>query len=125
MKLKITFGQSVFADHFSGHPAWDAVVTFRKANDGFGIKDNKVTPLSNNNGGINGGISNGAPITIGVAIKPTPSISKEQNTIDLVSRKNTKIKIAGRHDSCIAIRAVPCIESAIAIAITDEIIGEL
>ena len=92
-------------------------------NDGLYYKDGKVEFLSNNSGGINGGISNGAPVTIGVAMRPTPSIMKEQRTVDLVNKKDVKIKIGGRHDACILPRAVPCIESAVAIALTD-IIGE-
>ena len=88
-------------------------------------KNGNVSFKTNNNGGINGGISNGEPITLRVAIKPTPSISKEQNTVDLVNKENVKIIIKGRHDSCIVPRAVPCIESAVAIAIYDEILGDL
>ncbi len=95
------------------------------ANDELYYSDNKVCFKTNNSGGINGGISNGEPITLRVAIKPTPSISKEQNTVDLVSRENVKISIKGRHDSCIVPRAVPCIESAVAIALADELLGEL
>ena len=64
-------------------------------------------------------------MTIWVAIKQTPSISKEQDTVDLINKTNCKIVIGGRHDACIVPRAIPCIESAIAIAIVDEIIGEL
>ncbi|MBQ9513830.1 MAG: chorismate synthase [Clostridia bacterium] len=92
------------------------------ANDQMEYKDGKVEFLSNNSGGINGGITNGAPITIGVAIRPTPSIKKEQKTVDLIKKENTTIKIEGRHDSCIVKRAVPVIESVVAIAITDEIL---
>lgn len=88
-------------------------------------KNGDIKLKSNNNGGINGGISNGFNVTLRSYIKPTPSITKEQNTVDLVSGENVKIKIAGRHDSCVAVRAVPCIESAVAIAIVDEIIGVL
>ncbi len=91
-------------------------------NDGLCFENGEVKLLSNNNGGINGGISNGFDITMRVAMKPTPSISIPQDTVDLVDGKNAKISIKGRHDSCLAVRAVPCIESAVAIAILDEII---
>ena len=82
----------------------------------------KVDFYTNNAGGINGGISNGNDITLSVAVRPTPSISKEQNTVDLINKENTKISIKGRHDACIVLRAVPCVESAIALAILDEIL---
>lgn len=95
------------------------------ANDGLCYENGKVKLLSNNAGGINGGISNGANITMRVAIRPTPSIQKEQQTVDLVKGENVKIKIIGRHDACIVPRAVPCIESAVMIALLDELIGEL
>lgn len=92
------------------------------ANDELKYENEKIKFISNNNGGINGGISNGEPITIGVAIKPTPSIAKEQNSVDLIKKENTKIKITGRHDACIVLRALPCVESAVAIAVLDEIL---
>lgn len=92
-------------------------------NDELYYDNGEVKLKTNNNGGINGGISNGFNLTMRVAFKPTPSISKEQNTIDLESKENVKIQIKGRHDSCVAVRGVPCIESAVAIAILDEIIG--
>ncbi|MBQ3235226.1 MAG: chorismate synthase [Clostridia bacterium] len=91
------------------------------ANDELYYDGDIVKLRSNNNGGINGGISNGFNLTMRVAFKPTPSISIEQNTIDLISKENVKIKIKGRHDSCVAVRGVPCIESAVAIALVDEI----
>ena len=94
------------------------------SNDALIYNGEEVEFLSNNMGGINGGISNGEQITMAVAFKPTPSIYKEQQTVDLVNKTNTKIKIEGRHDSCIAVRAVPCVESAVALAILDEILGE-
>ena len=94
-----------------------------KANDGFFIDDSgAIKTLTNNNGGINGGMANGMPITFRVAIKPTPSISIEQNTVDLTEKKNVKLKIAGRHDSCITPRAVPVIEAVSAIAIYDRLL---
>ena len=93
-----------------------------KVNDGLRFVDGEVRTITNNSGGINGGISNGEQITLRVAIKPTPSISVEQDTVDLVNNKNVKIVVNGRHDSCIVVRAVPCIESAVAIALYDELI---
>lgn len=92
------------------------------ANDGYRYEGGKVELLKNSSGGINGGISNGANITLSVAIRPTPSIAKEQDTVDLINKVNTKISIKGRHDACIVPRAVPCIESAVALAILDEIL---
>ncbi len=95
-----------------------------EANDPLAYVNGEVEILTNNAGGINGGISNGNPITLRVAIRPTPSISKPQKTVDLVNKENVEIEIQGRHDACIVPRAVPCIESAVAIALVDEILGE-
>ncbi len=91
------------------------------ANDAFYYDNGIVKTKTNNNGGINGGIANGMPITFRVVIKPTPSIAKEQDTINLVTKENVKIKIEGRHDSCITPRAVPVIEAISAIAIFDSL----
>ena len=88
-------------------------------NDPFYYEGDKVKTKTNNNGGINGGLANGMPITFRVVIKPTPSIGKEQDTVDLINKQNTKIKIEGRHDACIVPRAVPVIEAISAIAIYD------
>ncbi len=90
-----------------------------EVNDEFFYENGIVVTKTNNNGGINGGISNGMPITIRVSLKPTPSISKVQNTIDLITKENTQITIKGRHDACIVPRAVAPIESAVALAILD------
>lgn len=92
------------------------------ANDCYRYDNGTVTTVKNSSGGINGGISNGQNITLSVAIRPTPSIAKEQDTVDLINKVNTKIQIKGRHDACIVPRAVPCIESAVALAILDEIL---
>ena len=89
------------------------------ANDAFYYEKDVVKTKTNHNGGINGGLSNGMPITFRVAIKPTPSISQEQDTVDMVAKKNVKLKIEGRHDACITPRAVPVIEAITAIAIYD------
>ena len=94
-----------------------------QANDAFYYDKEVVKTKTNNNGGINGGLSNGMPITFRVAIKPTPSIMLEQDTVDLINKVDTKIKIGGRHDACIVPRAVPVIEAITAIAIYD-ILGE-
>lgn len=91
------------------------------ANDPFYYDGDKVKTKTNNNGGINGGMANGMPITFRVAVKPTPSIAKEQDTVDLNKRTNVKLCVSGRHDACIVPRAVPVIEAITAIAIYDLI----
>lgn len=78
-----------------------------------------VKTYTNNNGGILGGISNGMPIVYRVAIKPTASIGKKQRTINLSEKANTELEIKGRHDACIAVRAIPVIESACALALCE------
>lgn len=90
-----------------------------EANDPYYMQDGEVLTASNNNGGILGGISTGMPVIFSVAVKPTPSISKEQQTVDLQRNKNETLEIIGRHDPCIVPRAVPCVEAAAAIAILD------
>ena len=89
-----------------------------EANDAFVYLDG-IKTTTNNNGGINGGISNGMPIIMKTCLKPTPSISKEQNTVDLLKNKNTTIKVKGRHDPCIVHRARVVVDSMVAIGILD------
>lgn len=89
-----------------------------EANDEMIMEDGIVRTTRNNNGGIVGGISNGMPIVLEVAIKPTPSIGKIQNTIDLEGNA-VKLEIEGRHDPCIVPRAVPVVEAVCAMTILD------
>lgn len=88
-------------------------------NDQMVMKDNKVQFLSNNSGGISGGISNGNDIIISVGFRPTSTIFKEQNTITK-NQENIKYTNTGRHDPCVAIRATIVVESMIAITILDH-----
>lgn len=89
-----------------------------QANDQYAYDENKnIVTLSNNNGGITGGITNGMPVLFRVAVKPTPSISKPQKTVDLTTKTNTTLEIRGRHDPCIVPRATVVIESALATAL--------
>lgn len=93
------------------------------ANDSYRYVDGKIVTDTNNNGGLLGGITNGAPIIFKTAIKPTPSISMEQDTVDLEKEENTTLKIKGRHDTCIVPRAVPVIEAAASLVILDMLQG--
>lgn len=81
--------------------------------------DGTVETKTNNHGGSLGGISSGMPLVFRAAFKPTPSISREQDTISISKRKNDKLAVVGRHDPCIVPRAVPCVEAAAAVAILD------
>lgn len=92
-----------------------------KSNDEYYLDEKKIKTKTNNNGGISGGITNGMPIIFRVAIKPTPSIYKEQSTVDIRTMEETTLKIEGRHDPCIVQRALPVIEGVSAIGILDLI----
>lgn len=91
-------------------------------NDEFYKDDDKIKTRTNNSGGILGGISNGMPIIARMAVKPTPSISKIQKTVDLEKNENTEIEIKGRHDPCICPRVTTVAESSVAIIIVDHMI---
>lgn len=92
-----------------------------EVNDGYEIKDDKVSLISNNNGGVLGGITSGAPLALSVAVKPTPSISSPQKSVNLETMKNEILEIKGRHDPCIVPRAVPVVEAAVAFGLLDII----
>ena len=92
-------------------------------NDSFVIQDGQVRTINNRAGGILGGITNGMPLIFQVAIKPTPSISKLQQSISLSKMEQTDLEIKGRHDPCIVPRAVPVVEAAAAIAIYDALLN--
>ena len=81
--------------------------------------DGKVRTETNNNGGVLGGITSGMPILFRTVIKPTPSISRQQNTLNLASGQVEPLVIKGRHDPCIVTRAAPVIEAAAAVVLTD------
>ncbi len=85
-------------------------------------EEGNVKTKTNNSGGILGGMSNGMPIISRIAVKPTPSISKVQNTIDLAKKENTSIEIKGRHDPCICPRVTAVAESVTAIVLADHMI---
>ena len=88
-------------------------------NDEYYYDNGTVKTATNNNGGINGGISNGMPVVFNCAVKPTPSISKEQNTIDFVNGENTVLATKGRHDPCIVHRARVVVDSITALVVCD------
>ena len=93
-----------------------------EANDAFCYENGKVITRTNNNGGINGGITNGMPILFNTAIKPTPSIFKKQQTVNLAEKQNAEIELAGRHDPAIIHRARAVVDAVAALTIADFLI---
>ena len=88
-------------------------------NDTFTVENGKIVTETNHCGGILGGITNGMPIVFRAAFKPTPSIAREQQSVNLQTMTPEKMAVTGRHDPCIVPRAVPCVEAAAAIAVYD------
>ncbi len=91
-------------------------------NDAFSVKDGKIVTLTNNHGGILGGVTSGMPIVFRVAVKPTASISIPQTSVNLKTLKTEELTIHGRHDPCIVPRAVPAVEAVTAITVLDLIL---
>ncbi len=90
-----------------------------QANDPFAIKDGRIVTLTNNSGGINGGITNGMPVVFRTAVKPTASIAAKQKTVDFIKGDDAEIEIAGRHDPAIVHRARAAVDSLTALVIAD------
>lgn len=99
-----------------------AQLTGAEANDQMHYEEGKVRCYTNHNGGITGGLTNGMPLVFRVAMKPTPSISREQKTVSLAEQSDTTLTVGGRHDPCIVQRAVPVIEAVTAWTLWDLLI---
>ncbi len=91
-----------------------------ESNDPFTVKDGKIRTVTNNMGGILGGMSTGMPMVFRAAFKPTPSIASEQRTVDIEKMEDTTISVAGRHDPCIVPRAVAVVEAVTALVVADQ-----
>lgn len=90
-----------------------------EANDPFAVRDGGIVTLTNKNGGINGGITNGMPMVFRCAVKPTPSISREQNTVNYINKEETVLSVPGRHDPAIVRRICPVIDAVTAAVLCD------
>lgn len=93
-------------------------------NDPFTIEEGKISTLTNHAGGILGGITTGMPLLLRVAVKPTASIGRTQQSISLKNQTTTQLKVVGRHDPCIALRAVPVVEAVTALVLLDLLLEE-
>lgn len=92
-------------------------------NDPFEIEDGEVKTAKNDAGGVNGGITNGMPLIFRAAFKPTASVFKEQDSVDLENGVGRRLLIKGRHDPCVAVRAVPVVESVAYLTVLDLLLG--
>lgn len=101
-----------------------AYLTGSQNNDPYRMVDGKVRTLSNNAGGITGGITNGMPVVWQMAVKPTPSIGRPQQSVDLDTQTNADLAVKGRHDPCIVPRAVPVAEAVCALALLDALLED-
>jgi chorismate synthase len=94
-----------------------------EANDPLYVEGGRIGARSNHNGGVLGGITNGMPLVVRAAIKPTPSISVEQESVDPAAMSGARLRIQGRHDPCIVPRAVPVAESCVALCSLDAMLA--
>ena len=92
-------------------------------NDAWVNREGRIQTETNHAGGILGGITNGMPLVFRAAFKPTPSIARLQRSVNLETGEETELRVPGRHDPCVVPRAVPCVEAAAAIAVTDALLG--
>ena len=90
-------------------------------NDLYTLENDKIVTKTNHAGGINGGLSTGMPIIFKAVFKPTPSIYREQKTLNIKTKKEELLKIEGRHDPCVLVRAAPVVEAAAALSVLDMI----
>lgn len=107
-----------FGSGFAGS-SWRGSVN----NDPYYFEGETVKTRTNHSGGLLGGLSTGMPILFRAAFKPTPSIAREQDTVDLETGENTRLRIEGRHDPCIVPRAIPCVEAVAAFVLMDMLLG--
>ena len=105
-----------------GAGALIADMTGSTANDPFSVEDGKVVTLTNNAGGLNGGVTNGMPVVLRAAFRPTPTISLPQRTVDLELMRETTLTAGGRHDATVVPRAVVVVECTAALAVLDELL---
>jgi len=91
-------------------------------NDSYVMRDREIEAVTNNAGGVLGGLSSGMPIVVRVAVKPTPSIAKDQKTVDMLNMADTTVQVKGRHDPCIVPKAVPVVEASVAMVLVDQLL---
>ena len=92
-----------------------------RANDPFRLRDGRVVTETNRSGGVNGGITNGMPVIFNMAVKPTPSISRVQRTVDFVEGKEVELELAGRHDPAIIRRICPVVTALVSVVLCDQL----
>jgi chorismate synthase len=91
-------------------------------NDSYVMRDGEIETITNNAGGVLGGLSSGMPLVVRVAVKPTPSIAQEQKTVDMLEMNEATVQVKGRHDACIVPKAVPVVEASVALVLVDQLL---